>query len=92
MSIRTRMNTIPCRQPSLLRGFYEPIPAGGSCVYRDEQATSRMLQHTEATENVSVGQDAGTTPLNEATESRRERTDRQDIERAENEGMIVGQT
>jgi hypothetical protein len=51
-----------------------------------------MLQHTEATENVSVGQDAGTTPLNEATESRRERTDRQDIERAENEGMIVGQT
>ena len=51
-----------------------------------------MLQHTEASENVSVGQDASTTPLNEAMELRRERTGRQDIERSENEGMIGGQT
>jgi hypothetical protein len=51
-----------------------------------------MLQHTEASENVSVRQDVSKTPLNEATEWRRERTGRQDIERGENEGMKVGQT
>lgn len=92
MSIRTRMNTIIRRQPSLLRGFYEPIPAGGSCVYRDEQDVSPVPTHTDTLENVSVGQDASTTPLNELTESRREQTDRQDIERGENEGMMVVQT
>ena len=75
-----------------MRGFYEPIPAGGSCVYRDEQDASRKLQHTEASENVSVGQDTSTAPLNEAMELRRERTGCQDIERSENEGMIGGQT
>ena len=51
-----------------------------------------MLQHTEASENVSVGQDISTAPLNEAMELRRERTGCQDIERSENEGMIGGQT
>lgn len=88
MEIRTSNKREAFGRLYVLGGFALVTPRRASG--RDTDEVNAPPKREQEWGKVAVLRDAGQESLNGTTETRREETDRQAIERGEDEGMIVG--